>query len=297
MDIRQLNYFISVADHLNFTKAAQHHFIAQTAISQQVMALEQQLDVKLFYRNNRSVQLTPAGKIFYREAKLIVARSQEAIKKTQQAASGFEGTLKIGFMGPYEKRFLPELIRNFRRTYPTIDLTISLDNIETLREAVEHGLLDIAFNISKGIEKTPGLTWKSLHRDQLCVIMYRDHPFANEPKIRRSALAHESFVAIDRKEASGPFDAMIQECVDSGFSPTIVGQARHIESVIFMVEAEIGIALLPRCYELYDYNVRFIELEGENEFIEFGVVWMKDNLNPAIPLFLKALEDQMSSSI
>lgn len=298
MDIRQLCYFISVAENLNFTKAAKQHFIAQTSISQQIMALEQQLGTKLFHRNNRSVQLTAAGKVFYNEAKIIVARSEEAINKTLRAASGFEGTLKIGFLGPNEKWFLPELIRYFRRTYPTIDLTLTQNNMEKLREALEQGLLDVAFNFTLGIDTTSGITWKTIYRDPICIIVYRDHPLASEPRIRLSDLSNESFIAIDRREAPFAFDAMIQECVNSGFSPNIVVQSRSFETILFMVEAEIGIALVPRCFEMYtNKNLRFIELEGENEYVELVVAWLKDNLNPAIPLFIKALEDRTNHYI
>lgn len=292
MDIRQLNYFISVAEHLSFTKAARHHYIAQTAISQRIMALEQLLGVKLFSRNNRSVRLTPAGKVFYKEAKLIVARSEEAINKTRIAASGLDGNLKIGFMAPYEKMFLPELIRNFRRNYPGISLTFDQANFERLREALEQELLDIAFIPSFGIENIPGLVWKTLFMEPKCAVLYQSHPLAKEQKIRRTALANEPFVAIDQREAPFAFDAMIQDCVRSGFSPKIVEQSRLLAMVLFLVEAEIGITLLPRCYKVYaGNNLRFIELEGESEYHEYVVAWMRDNHNPAIPLYLKAIDD------
>lgn len=298
MDIRQLGYFISVAENLNFTKAAKQHFIAQTSISQQIMALEQHVGAKLFHRNNRLVQLTAAGKVFYNEAKIIVARSEEAINKTLQAVSGFEGTLKIGFLGPNEKWFLPELIRYFRRTYPTIDLTLTQNNMEKLREALEQGLMDVAFNFTLGIDTTSGITWKTIYKDPICILIYRDHPLANEPRIRLSDLSNESFIAIDRREAPFAFDAMIQECVNSGFSPNIVVQSRSFETILFMVEAEMGIALVPRCFEMYtNKNLRFIELEGEQEYVELVVAWMKNNLNPAIPLFIKALEDRTNHYI
>lgn len=297
MDMRQLNYFISVAEHLNFTKAAEHHYIAQTAISQQIQALEQHLGVKLFLRNNRLVQLTPAGKVFYKEAKLMVARSEEAISKTRRAALGNEGTLKIGFQGPNEKRFLPALIRTFKHMYPNIDLSFIQNNPEKLREALAHGLLDLAFTSVLGLEQTPGVVWNTFSKDPICAIIYRDHPLANEKSIRRSSLANESFVAIDRREAPFARDAMIRDCVNCGFSPNIVAECLSFESLLLLVEAEVGIALMRRGLEAYANNsLRFIELEGENEYNELVIAWMEDNLNPTIPLFLQALENQLHPS-
>ncbi len=296
MDIRQLNYFISVAEHLNFTKAAEHHYVAQTAISQQIQALEQLLGVKLFIRNNRSVQLTPAGKVFYKEAKLMVARSEEAITKTRRAASGFEGTLRIGFQGPNEKRFLPALIRTFKHTHPNIDLSFMQNNPEKLREALTHGLLDLDFTSSFGLEQTPGVIWKTMFRDPLCAIVYRDHPLANEQRIPRSAFANDSFVVMDSKEAPFAHDAMIQDCLNCGFSPKVVAECQSFESLLLLVEAEVGIALMRRGLETYANNLRFIELEGKNEYNELVVAWMQDNHNPTIPLFVRALEEQLHPS-
>ncbi len=295
MDMRQLQYFISVAETLNFTKAAKQHYIAQQAISQQIAALEKKLGVQLFYRNNRSVQLTPAGKVFYKEIKIITARLEDAINKALRAASSFEGTLKVGFLGPNEKWFLPELIRKFRNSYPNIDLTMTQGNLEKLRESIQQGLLDIAFNFSLCMDPASGITWKTINRDPICVILYRDHPLANEPRIRLASLANDSFVAIDRREAPFAFDAMVRQCLNSGFSPKIVSQSRSFETVLFMVEAETGIALVPRCFEIYTNDkLRFIELEGETETVELVVAWLKDNPNPAIPLFLKALEEHLN---
>ncbi|MBS4024689.1 MAG: LysR family transcriptional regulator [Clostridia bacterium] len=292
MEIRQLQYFISVAEHLNFTKAASDHYIAQAAISQQIMSLEQQLGVKLFVRNNRSVELTSAGKVLYKEAKVIIAKSNEAIRKTKRAASGFEGTLKVGILGTNEKNFLPQLIRNFRLAFPAIDITIIQDNAEALRENINNGLLDVAFSPVYGITTDPDISYKTVYQDPFCAVVYRDHPLSNETRISRSALANEAFIFIDRKEAPAGYDALIEDCIKSGFSPNITCHVRIVETILLMVEAEMGIAVLPRCFEIYkNDNLRFIELEGEDEYFELVVSWLKANINPTIPLFLTAIEE------
>ncbi len=292
MNIRQFQYFISVAEHLSFTKAAKEHFIAQTAMSQQIAAIEKQLGVKLFLRSNRSVQLTAAGNIFLREAKLIVSLTDEAIRKTQHAASGIVGSLKIGFLGPNEKHFLPHLIRNFRSTYPNISLNFIQDNTETINSYIKRGLLDIAFTDSYNLDEISDFHWKLICSDPICVVLHREHPLANETKISLSALVHEAFVTIDSQEYHNAFSHMLDFITSKGgFTPQIISQHRHPETVLLMIEAGVGIALLPH-YFLNAYvnpDLKFIELEGEGDFVHTIVTWQKQHTNPSIPLFLNQL--------
>lgn len=290
IDIRQLQYFISVAEHLNFTKAAKEHFIAQTAMSQQIMTIEKQLGVKLFIRNNRSVQITPAGHIFLREAKLIVAMTEEAIRKTQYAAAGFVGSLKIGFLGSNEKRFLPEIIRKFRQNYPNISLNFIQDNTETINDYLERDLLDIAFTESYNLHKIHNFECKTLCSDPIGVVLHREHPLATETKINITALTYEPFVAIDSQEYHGAFERMMEFCITKGgFTPKIVSQHRHPETVLLMIESGVGVTLLPSYfYNAYvNPNLKFVEIEGEGDMVHSIIAWKKECTDPSIQLFLK----------
>jgi len=298
MDIRQFQYFISVAEHLNFTRAAKEHFIAQTAMSQQIIAIEKKLDVQLFIRNNRSVQLTPAGNVLLREAKLIVSIAEEAIRKTQHAASGFVGSLKVGFLGPNEKHLLPELIRKFRHSYPNINLTFIQDSTETINSYLERGLLDIAFTESYNLEQIPSFEYKAICNHPICIVLHREHPLASEATINLSSLAHESFVAIDSQEYHGAFERMVDFCItNGGFTPQIVSQHRHPETVLLMIEAGVGVALLPHYFfnAYVNPNLKFIELSGDGDLVHSIIAWRKDHNNPSVPLFLK--EFDMTSSL
>lgn len=287
MDTRQLEYFISVADCLNFTKAAQRFYISQTAISQQIKALEDSINVKLFTRNNRSVKLTPAGEIFYKEAKFIVAKTDEAIKKAQLATSGYSGFLKIGVIPGHEQSYLPKLLRNFHRNYPLIDLSIKEDNIENLNKQLEDGLLDVAFNMDFNLDRYKNIKWKSLMKHPLYAILYKSHPLSNETKISRASLKDESFIFIKRNEAPYGFDRIISNCIDCGFSPKIVHQTDSIETIYLMIKAEMGITIFPKYInDKENDNLVFLEMDGENEYIESVLTWNSTNSNPVLPVFL-----------
>ncbi|MBP2644298.1 MAG: transcriptional regulator, LysR family [Firmicutes bacterium] len=292
MDFRQLRYFISVAEHLNFTKAAQHHYITQTAISQQILALENHLGVKLFNRNNRSVQLTNAGKTFLKEARMMLARAEEAVRMTKHAASGVVGSLKIGFLGPNEKRFLPPLIRQFRQKYPNVDFSFHQGTNGAIYEALEHHLLDVAFTLPFYLEKIPNLSVEVIQSDPLCVIFHRDHPLAQKTKIHRSDLAGEPFIVFGQSVSSGGFEAFIQDCVKAGFTPNIVAQPPFLETILLLLDAEIGISILPCFFEPYATpTLRFVELEGDHEKMDLVVAHHVNSDNPTVPLFLQELKD------
>ena len=125
MELRQLRYFIAVAEHLNFTEASKRLFVAQPAVSQQIAGLEKSLGLKLFIRDKHSVKLTPAGRVFLNDAIDLLSRSEEAEKRVKKAASGEVGQLSIGFLNAPVKKFLPHLVKEFRGDFPHIQISLN----------------------------------------------------------------------------------------------------------------------------------------------------------------------------
>ncbi|MDS0524199.1 LysR substrate-binding domain-containing protein [Clostridium sp. SHJSY1] len=284
MDTRQLEYFVAVADCLNFTKAAQQFYISQTAISQQIKSLEENLKVKLFKRNNRSVELTSAGNIFYKDAKFIIAKTNEAINKVQLTTSGYSGFLNIGIIPGHEQSYLPKLLRNFRRQYPLIDICIKEDNIENLNKQLQEGLLDVTFNVDFSLDKYKNIRWKSLTKHPLYAVLYKNHPLSKEKKLTRNFLRNENFIFIKRSAAPYGFDRMISNCIDCGFSPKIAHKTDSIDTMFLMIKAEMGITIFPKYFENDD--LVFIKMDGENEYIESVLAWNSTNANPVLSTFL-----------
>lgn len=129
MNLKQLEYFVSVAETLNFTRAARKCFISQTAMTQQIRALEESIGVLLFIRDKHHVELTPAGRVFMNEAKAILSRSEEAVKLARSAAEGFSGTISIGFIRGYEQSLFSETVRSFHEAYPNISIRLIRENM------------------------------------------------------------------------------------------------------------------------------------------------------------------------
>jgi DNA-binding transcriptional LysR family regulator len=290
MDIRQLKYFISVAEHLNFTEAAKHLFVAQSAVSQQIADLEKKIGVQLFIRNKRSVKLTNAGTVLLAEAINLVKKSEEAVEKARQADLGIIGSLNIGFLGYTEKNFLPPLIRKFKNDYPKVDLRLEQYNHGFLIEALSSGDLDVGFTFLFGLDNITGLEKEKVFTETISVVMHCEHPLADKSSINIGDLANEKFIALDREESPQGFNQTLLICAHSGFSPNIVSEPKLLQTVLLQVDCGAGIAILPKSLKLQaSPSLRFIDIEGEKAEYELVAAWRKSNDNPSIPLFLEGL--------
>lgn len=292
MDIRQLRYFITVAEYLNFTKAANQLYVAQSAISHQIADLEQQLGLKLFIRNKRSVQLTPAGAVFLKEAIEIVEKTSGAIERAKQTDAGIIGSLAIGFLSVHVRSFLPDVIKRFRELHPKVELHLNHFPSQMLKDSLEQGELDLAFTLPAGLDRIEEIEIKPVASEPYCLVMHKNHPLSSHKKIKLSDLATEPFIIHNRHDSPvGSYEFIVHLCEQSGFTPRIVSQPRFVDTVPILVESEIGISILPKSFEtISSHSLRFIKMDGvKDNDCELVIAWKKDNLNPAIQLFLDVL--------
>ena len=145
MNINQLKYFVAVAEQRSFTKAANQYYLSQTAVTQQVRALEETLGVQLLDRNSRPVSLTPAGAVFLKEAKAILVRMDTAVSRAKDASTGVVGTLRIGYTKGYERSTLSDKLRLFHRHHPNILLTCYRCDTDELAAGLLNKEYDIIF--------------------------------------------------------------------------------------------------------------------------------------------------------
>ncbi|SRR6266542_792209 len=146
MELRHFRYFAAVAQHLNYTRASRHLHVAQPAISQTILDLEDELGVKLLWRTKRSVQLTAAGTAFLREITQILGQADQAKRAALRAARGETGRVAIGFMGSAAGPFLPRVIRAYRQRYPEVELALWEMTPEQQLPALESGGIDVGFS-------------------------------------------------------------------------------------------------------------------------------------------------------
>ena len=290
MELRHLHYFIAVAENLNFTYAARTLFVDQSSVSQQIAKLEEEIGVKLFHRSKRTVQLTNAGQVFYKEALSIIEKSRQAIEMAKKADAGIIGKLKIGFLIAPVREFLPEVIRNFKTKYPNVE--IELNHLPTvyLNDPHKSDDLDIVFTVITGLKDLANLNYHILSSDSTCVYVHQHHPLANKSSVTLPELTNEPFIMRDWEESPQWYDYILSICREKNFTPNIVSQTKRIETVFLFVDSGIGITILPNYLKMYATpSIRSLELKGEDYKTDILVYHQKKNKNPAIPLFLNEL--------
>ena len=295
MNINQLRYFIAVAETESFTKAAEYFFISQTAITQQIRALEEAIGIKLIDRSTRPISLTSGGKVFLREAKSILNHMDIAVARSQEASTGLSGTLRIGYTKGYEQSRLPCLLQEFRREYPNIFVTCYRNDTDLLAAGVTSMEYDVIFTWdSTDVRQESSLQSRLLERVPLYVALYNSHPFARRAALRREDLKGENLLFMSPSGHGDSFgDAYyIRLYQKAGYQPNILLRTGDYESIIMMVAAEEAISVIPEyCVgRLHNVeNVTFCPLQGEGETEEILAVWNRKNQNPALRNFLDKL--------
>lgn len=285
MELRHLRYFIAVAEHLHFSRAAEALHIAQPPLSQQIQSLENELGVPLFVRTRRSVQLTPAGQAFLGEARKVIAQAEHAVTVAQQAHNGIVGQLDIGFVGTAMAEVLPTLLKAFRAQYPCIKTT--LRNLVTTEQmqALHEGLIQV------GILHPPLLD-ASLHlevirREPLVVVLPTDHMLALQPQIALAQLREETFVMYPRAWNPGLFDQVTSLCQHTGFSMRLGQEALGWESITSLVAANFGISLVPASSQLLrNAGVVYRPLQEAAPTFDLALAWLSGNASPVLQNFL-----------
>lgn len=296
MTTTQLRYFVEAARLQSFTKAAEQFYITQTAMTQQIRALEQTVGAALFDRSTRPVSLTPAGMSFLLDARAILERMDVSLEHAKAASTGLEGNLRIGYVRGYERSNLSDLLRSFHRSYPNVLLSLYRNSTDALAASLSNQDLDLI------------VTWDStnlaanqlydsfcMEKARLVVAMYPSHPLAGRQYLSRKELKDERIIYMSPSDAQDSFgDAFFMNLYQlAEFKPNIVFRSSDTESILIMVAAEEGVSILP------DYctkkltnadNLVFIPLEGEREIEEITVLWSKNNSNPALPQLIQHLK-------
>ena len=293
MNINQLRYFVAVAEQRSFTKAANQYYLSQTAVTQQVRALEEALGAQLLDRNSRPVSLTPAGAVFLTEAKAILERMNSAVSRARDASTGLVGSVRIGYTKGYERSDLSNKLRTFHRDYPNILLTCFRCDTDMLAAGLLNGEYDIIFTWdSTNIRQDSQVELRLVERARLVVALYGSHPFARRTALHRSELKNETILFMTPSSTGASFgdDHFMQLYQQAGYLPNILLRSNDVESILMMVAAEEGISILPAyCTDKLTNadNLIFVPLLGEEETEDILAVWRKDDPSQALRHFLE----------
>jgi DNA-binding transcriptional LysR family regulator len=287
MELRHLRYFTAVVECKGYREASRRLHIAQPSISEAVSDLEDELGLKLFARTHRNACLTREGEIFYADAVRTLQQAETAILTAKRAAQGKVGRLSIGFIGSATLSFLPDIIRRYKLEYPNVKLALhDLYPVE-LDQAYERGEIDIA--ITRSLEHSKNLQSRVLLRDPLVAVLPRSRKLKSK-KIRLADLANERFILFHRKGAPGVFDTIVGACRSQGFSPRVENEPNSMQTILSLVEAEEGVAIVPASSSsLRSNGVQFVRLVPDNQYLDLIVAWPPGEAPAVLRTFLDFL--------
>jgi len=298
MDLRHLRYFQAVAEELSFSRAARRLRVAQPALSRAIRELEDELGVVLLERRRRVSHLTPAGAVLQEESARLLQRLDETIRRVRRTASGEEGELRLGYIGPPTRDFLGEMMREYRERNPRVGLVMEERTPERVWEMVAAGRLDLGF--TRPVLAAPSLRLKtlSLRFETMMAAVPPGHALAAETgSLPWKSLAREPLVILSRREGVGMNEALLEACRQAQFTPRISHQPSLIDTVLGYVEAGSGVGVIPSSVARFggDRPLIFRPLSPKAE-VELVLVWNEDSLSPPAEALLALTREWLEHS-
>jgi len=260
MELRHLRYFIAVAEEGHITRAAERLGMQQPPLSQQIKAIERELDVQLFRRKPRGVELTDAGRAFLNDALATLARLDRGIETTRRTARGEQGRICLGVTqtSPFHP-FVPRVIRTFREAYPLVSITLEEGDSYELIEHLRNERIDAAF-IRTPPADAEGLVISALLEEEMVAALPAGHVLAQsdgraDTALPLKALAGETFIGWGRPPLMGFHPPVIAACHAAGFNPRLGHMAPRLASTLNLVAVGLGISIVPS-------SLRRVQMDG-----------------------------------
>ncbi|MGZ3184689.1 MAG: LysR substrate-binding domain-containing protein [Telluria sp.] len=250
MDLRQLRYFVAVAEELNFTRAAERLHIGQPPLSHAIRVLEEDVGAQLFERTKRWVRLTEAGTLFLQDAYRILAMADQAAETARRAQRGEAGELRIGFT--FSTPFTPlfaKVINDYRGAYPAVKLTLFEGATLRQLDGLAQRTLDLGFLRPPELPIPETIELTTLRNDPLLVVLPEHHPLAAKKKVAMKDLAGLPFVMYPRDAGTGIYPLILRLARAAGYTPHIAQEAGEASTIIGLVAAGCGVSLLPASFD------------------------------------------------
>lgn len=291
LELRQLRYFVTVAEELHFGRAAARLHMTQPPLSQTIAALEEDLGAPLFLRTRRQVALTPAGAALLPEARRLLEQSAGLPELVRRAAAGESGRLALSFVTPADYSVLPPLLRDYSAAYPKVELVLQEATTDVQIDDLLNGRIDCGLLIPPLPDKVQALLdYASVLEEPLVLCAPGGVlPDGGKPVDLR-ALPPMSLIVFPRKSAPALYDAILSCFHDAGLTPAIGQEAIQMQTIVSLVSAGMGLALVPQSVSnLLRPGVEYRALANPTPLVELGLAWRRDNASPVLRGFLELL--------
>jgi DNA-binding transcriptional LysR family regulator len=289
-DLRQLRYFVTVAEELHFGRAAERLHMTQPPLSHAISALEEQLGAALFTRDRRGVALTAPGAVLLPEARRLLADAAALPALVRRAAEGEKGRLSLSFVSSADYSMLPDFLRSYRTRYPEVDLTLRESTSDVQVDDLLHGRIDCGLLIPplpdharEALDYLPVLT------EPLILATPAGTPGDTRPVWLKNA-PRLPLIIFPREASPALHDAILSCFAAAGITPTIGQQALQMQTIVSLVSSGMGLALVPHSVSnLMRRGVEYRPLRDPVPHVETGISWRRDNDSPVLKGFLDLL--------
>jgi len=293
IDLRQLRQFIAVAEELNFRRAAERLRMSQPPLSQTIRSMERELGTALFIRTRRRVELTQPGRVLLDQAHRVLSQMTRALEAARGAGQGMTGRLAVGFVPSSTYEILPAILRQFRARHPSVDLHLEeLSTVDQTDALLQHRI-DVALNRPPNFF-TAGIVQETLVRERLIAALPAKHELAGRRNLRLRDLRGEPFLLIPPRWGTGYHTRVLDACQEAGFVPRVVQEPKYMHTIVGLVAAGIGVALVPGSLARLTPGgcvYRALADRSPALTIDLGAAWHQSDASPALHAFLEAARE------
>lgn len=291
VELRHLRYFVTVAELLNFTKAAAKLRVAQPALGRQIRDLEDELGVALFERSSRFVRLTEAGKAIISEARAVLQRAEAAAQTARAFAAGDRGEIHLGYAPSLTAELLPQALQAFERQCPRVRVTLHDLSNQEIFQALRERRLDVALTVQVSPKQTRGLAFEKLRAYPACVAVNRTHRLARAKRVGLAQLNTERLIVYSRAEYPD-YHESLNALFGQAIRPLLENAEEHDSgtSLIAAVEAGRGVAIVSSNFSrAVGPRLKLREIEPAPEPLAVGVFYRPRHLSPVARRFVRAV--------
>lgn len=289
-ELRQLRYFVAVAEEMHFGRAARRLHMTQPPLSQAIQALEAQLGTALFSRNRRSVALTAAGQTLLPEVQRLLQQVEALPALAQRSAAGESGRLSIAFVPVADYKVLPAALREFRAALPSVHLDLQEATTDIQIELLASGRIDVGFLLPPLPDKLKAeVDYLPLTSEPL-VLALPEGTATTKTRLSLKRCADLPLIIFPRRMSPAFHDQILACLRDAGLSPRIGQEAIQMQTIVSLVSAGMGFALVPQSVSnMKRPGVEYRAMQEPSPWVEIGLAWRRDNASPVLSAFLELM--------
>ena len=297
MNYNKLSYFYTVAQILNFTKAADELYVSQPAISRHIRDLEDDFGVPLFIRTNKDLILTEAGQVLFDEIKLFFSREQELYQKVRAAAFPQAEQLSIGFMGIRPAYHIPVIVNEMLKESPALSVNLRRYNWDEIIPALRHREIDVGLRLRMGALEYEDLASCILDEDMPAMVVSDRHPTASQEAAVIQDYKNDHFLLLSQKDSAIPHNYTFDLFKRMHMTPRKYTIYDQVETILMLIHSDAGVSLLSRFAATDQFpDLRVVPLANLSPMY-LELIWKKDAKNTCIFSFVEKMQAYYQNSM